>query len=545
MRDPFNIKQSIETISKSRLEAISRSIDSLNDAIRIDQQGFAGVSTPLELMQLRAEHAEAALKVSDIALAALKVLQANSFEIIKASDMAMDAMKAMIRSNDADAHHKELALTELKKVIEKNTNNLKASASALSAVTELAFNDALTGLPNRRLLQDRLKQSINNNRRWDTHSAAIFLDLDKFKILNDKFGHEVGDGMLIAVANRLKLAVRETDTVARFGGDEFVVLLDRLSSDLSEARAEAEIVAQKIISLLTPPYDLRIRGDSQSHRTIPYQNFASLGVVIFDGDESKENNILDWADEAMYWAKSEGGRTIRFYDAIDSTKQTLNRLYSLATENDIETANHGIRMQQYAYALANRALKMNLFPGELNSQLIEKIFKATQLHDIGKTKIPYSILYKKSKLTNEEWAVMKTHTSCGAEILEDAKIQNNSLSEFLDTAIDIAVSHHEYWDGNGYPRGLAGSAIPLAGRIIAIADVYDALISRRSYKEPWDHEDALAELTSKSGTQFDPLLIKALMREHLISNASLSPRRIERRFYIVSPFMIDLTSLTI
>ena len=385
----------------------------------------------------------------------------------------------------------------------------------MGAVTELAFNDPLTGLPNRRLLQDRLKQSISNNKRWGTHSAAIFLDLDKFKLLNDKFGREVGDGMLISVASRLKLAVRESDTVARFGGDEFVVLLDRLSGDYLEAQLEAETVSKKIISLLTPPYRLRVRGDKQSSQSVEYQNFASLGVVIFSGDESKENNILDWADEAMYWAKSDGGKTVRFYDAIESTAQILKRLYDLATENDIETANHGIRMQQYVKVLANRALQMNLYPGELNAPFIEQLFKATQLHDIGKTKIPFAILHKKSKFSDEEWAIMKTHTICGAEILEDAKRQNASLTEFLNTAVDIAAGHHERWDGGGYPSGLVGTSIPLAGRIIAIADVYDALISKRSYKEPWCHEDALSELTSKSGTQFDPLLIEALMREHL------------------------------
>lgn len=508
------IRQEVtETSQDTRLIDIAQSIDLLNHAIKADQQGLSGVTSPLEMMQLRAENAEAALKASDIALEALKVLQANSYEIIKASDIAIVAMKATIKANDVDAHHKQMALNELNKVIEKNADNLKASAFAFNAVQELAFNDPLTGLPNRRLLKDRLEQSIAHNKRWGTHSAAIFLDLDKFKTLNDQFGHEVGDELLIAVANRLKLAVRDSDTVARFGGDEFVILLDELNENFAEARTEAEGIANKLLSVITPAHELHIRRDARAITTVKYQNFASFGVVIFNGDETKEKNILDWADEAMYWAKSEGGRTVRFYDAVASTEQTLKKLYDLTTENDIETANHGVRMQHYVKALANRALQMNLFPGELNHQIIEKLFRATQLHDIGKTKIPYSILHKKSKLTDEEWAVIKTHTNCGAEILEEAKRQNESLKEFLNIAIDIALGHHERWDGHGYPKGLAGNQIPLAGRIIAIADVYDALISRRSYKEPWQHEDALAELVSHSGKQFDPLLIEALMRE--------------------------------
>lgn len=513
MPHPSISQSDTETSKAARLQEIVQSIDLLNTAIKADQEDLCGVVSPFELMQLRAENAEAALKASDIALKALNILQANSYEIIKASDIAIVAMKATIRANDIDAHHKQMALDELNKVIEKNADNLKASAFALNAVQELAFNDPLTGLPNRRLLKDRLQQSIAHNKRWGTHGAAIFLDLDKFKVLNDQFGHEVGDELLVAVAHRLKFAVRETDTVARFGGDEFVILLDQLNENLIDARAEAEEISNKILNALTPAHSLHIRRDERASTTVKYQNFASFGVVVFDGDESKLNSILDWADEAMYWAKSEGGRTIRFYDAVASTEQTLKRLYSLATENDIETANHGVRMQHYVKALANRALQMNLFPGELNHQIIEKMFRATQLHDIGKTKIPYAILHKKSKLTEDEWTIMKTHTLCGTEILEDAKRQNESLTEFLNIAIDIAGGHHERWDGQGYPKGLAGNDIPLAGRLIAIADVYDALISTRSYKEPWPHEDALIELTANSGKHFDPLLIEALLRE--------------------------------
>lgn len=513
MNHSFISQANTDSSQNTRLTDVAQSMERLNSAIKADLEGLSLISTPLELMQLRAEHAEAALKASDIALKALKILQANSYEIIKASEIAIIAMQATIRANDADAHHKQMAINELNKVIEKNTDNLQASAFALNAVQELAFNDPLTGLPNRRLLKDRLQQSIAHNKRWSTHSAAIFLDLDKFKLVNDQFGHEVGDELLIAVANRLKLAVRDTDTVARFGGDEFVILLDELSETFFEARSEAEGIAHKLLSALTPEHILHIRRDAQTILTVRYQNLASFGVVVFDGDSTKEKNILDWADEAMYWAKSEGGKTVRFYDAVASTEQTLKRLYALATENDIETANHGIRMQHYVKALSKRALQMNLFPGELSQPIIEKMFRATQLHDIGKTKIPYSILHKRTTLTEDEWTVMKTHTSCGAEILEDAKRQNESLTEFLNIAIDIAIGHHERWDGSGYPKGLAGQAIPLAGRIIAIADVYDALISQRSYKQAWRHEDALAELVSKSGIQFDPLLIEALLRE--------------------------------
>lgn len=502
-----------DAIGHSDFSDITKSIDDLYNAIRIDKLKLIEVSSPLDLMQIRAEKAEASLKASDVALEALKILQRNSLEIIRSGEIALAAMRATIRENDEDALLKQRALDELTKVIEKNAINLKASSLALSAVSELAFNDPLTNLPNRRLLSDRLKQTIASNRRWESYSAAIFMDLDKFKHLNDKFGHEAGDELLIAVGNRLKQTVRETDTVARYGGDEFVILLNRLNGNLVDARAQAESIAAKVLAALAPPYVLHINSDGGAVQTIDYENFASLGVAMFDGDTNEENNILDWADEAMYWAKSEGGRTVRFYDAKNSVAQTLMGLYELATQNDIETTNHGIRTRQYVKALANRAKQMNLFPNEITDQIIDRLFKTTQLHDIGKTKIPYAIIHKKEKLTTEEWEMMKRHTTFGAQILEKAKKQNASLTDFLNTAIEVAEAHHEHWDGSGYPKGLAGFDIPLAGRIMAIADVYDALISKRCYKEPWKHEDALAQLTSKSGSQFDPLLIEALKQE--------------------------------
>jgi len=492
---------------------IADELERLRQELESDKAALAEIGTPLGEMRVRAEKAEASLKASDIALRALEALQKNSMEIIRASDIATLALKATIKRDDEDANHKQVVLDELNSIIEKNRKTIEASAVALTALNEMAFNDVLTGLPNRRLLSDRLKQILANNKRWNSYSAAIFLDLDKFKRLNDEFGHEAGDELLIAVGSRLKQSIRETDTVARFGGDEFVILLAKLSGNLVEARVEAELVANKILTALSAPYSLRIHDNQGVSKLIEYQNFASLGVAMFDGETSQEASILDWADEAMYWAKSEGGRTIRFYDAANSVEQTLTYLYDLATQNDIETANHGIRTRQYVKTLANRAQHMNLYPNQLSNEVIERLFKTTQLHDIGKTKIPYSIIHKMGKLTPDEWVEMKTHTTRGVEILEAAKKQNISLADFLSTAIEVAGEHHEHWDGAGYPKGLAGTDISLAGRIMGIADVYDALISRRSYKEPWSHEDAVAEIVSKAGTQFDPLLIEAFIRE--------------------------------
>jgi diguanylate cyclase (GGDEF)-like protein len=499
--------------SHARLPDLIRELDQLSQEINKDRNSLKSIDTPMSLMVVRAETAEAALLASDIALKALKELQINSMEIIASGDIVIASMKAIIKENDKDTAIKEHALAELTKIIEKNKASLKASAQALTAVNELAFNDDLTGLPNRRLLNDRLRHIISTNKRWSSYGAAIFLDLDNFKKLNDEHGHEAGDELLIMVGQRLKLAVRDTDTVARYGGDEFVVLLSRLNGNMIDARAESEIVATKILDALAPPYTLHLHMHNGLTKEFTYQNFASLGVTMFGGDLSQESLILDWADEAMYWAKSEGGRKIRFYDSKNSTEQALTKLYQMAIDNDDETSNHGIRTRKYVKTLANRSYQMNIYPDQLSDEIIERLFKTTQLHDIGKTKIPYAILHKKEKFTPPEWEVMKTHAALGGKILETARRQNADLTDLLNTAIDIATGHHENWDGSGYPKGLAGNEIPLGGRLMAIADVYDALISKRSYKKAWRHTEACAEVISLSGTKFDPYLIEAFKRE--------------------------------
>ena len=495
------------------LSDISHALDLLRQDAKDDQEGLIEMTTPRGLMRTRAEVAKEAVKVRDVALEALRILQSNNMESIRSSNIINEALKAKVEEGGQHSAVNQLALDELNKIIERNRISLKASALALSAVNELAFNDPLTGLPNRRLLADRLNQIIINNKRTDSYSAAIFIDLDKFKRLNDEYGHEVGDNLLIAVGSRLTSVVRESDTVARYGGDEFIILLNRLDGNLYDAHKEAEKIAQKILSSLVPPYCLQVRSGEGGTKEIQYQNFASLGVAMFDGDISEEKNILDWADEAMYWAKSEGGKTIRFYESDRTSEQVLFKLYELATQNDAETKNHGIRTRQYVKTLANRAMQMGLYSDQLSDKVVDRLFKSTQLYDIGKVKIPYSILHKIGRLTSTEWELIKTHTTLCEEMLVDAKKKNPALSDFLNTAIEIAGAHHEYWDGSGYPRGLAGAAIPLAGRIIAIADVYDALISKRSYKEPWTHEEACKEIISRGGKQFDPSLIEAFVQE--------------------------------
>lgn len=179
-------------------------------------------------------------------------------------------------------------------------------------IQQLAYLDTLTQLPNRRLLIEHLKQALARNQRNASYAALLFLDLDNFKPLNDNHGHNVGDMLLIEVARRLLLCVRQTDTVARFGGDEFVVLITDMDADESCAHIQAENIAKKILSAVAEPYFLETENNETSI-IVEHRCTASIGVVTFNNDDSSGEKLLDRADAAMYRAKQEGRNTIRFY----------------------------------------------------------------------------------------------------------------------------------------------------------------------------------------------------------------------------------------
>lgn len=179
-------------------------------------------------------------------------------------------------------------------------------------IRQLAFYDSLTALPNRRLLDDRLSQAISANRRSGHFGALMFLDLDNFKPLNDRHGHAVGDLLLAQAAIRLKACVRGMDTVARFGGDEFVVLLTELDADWQKARQFAQTVAKKINTAMASAYSLPVPGQNNAALRIKHQCTASIGVVVFSGANTDAQELTKWADAAMYQAKNEGRNRICF-----------------------------------------------------------------------------------------------------------------------------------------------------------------------------------------------------------------------------------------
>ena len=181
-------------------------------------------------------------------------------------------------------------------------------------VRQLAFHDALTQLPNRRLLNDRVSQAMAASARSGCYGALMFLDLDNFKLLNDTHGHVVGDLLLVEAASRLKACVRGVDTVARFGGDEFVVMISELDIDRAASIVQAQIVAEKILATLSEPYLLAVGREDQPEYIVEHRCTVSVGVVLFINHADSQIDILKWADRAMYRAKTAGGDAIWFHE---------------------------------------------------------------------------------------------------------------------------------------------------------------------------------------------------------------------------------------
>ncbi len=190
---------------------------------------------------------------------------------------------------------------------------------------------------------------------------------------------------------------------------------------------------------------------------------------------------------------------------------TIMAMSSLAETRDNETGNHIRRTQNYVKALALQLQHHPRFSSYLSAEQIELLYKSAPLHDIGKVGIPDSILLKPGRLEPAEFEIMKTHTTLGRDAILAAENLLDSPNSFLQCAREIALSHQEKWDGSGYPEGLSGEAIPVSARLMAVADVYDALISRRVYKAPMLHEEALKIISDGRGKHFDPDIVDSFL----------------------------------
>ncbi len=244
------------------------------------------------------------------------------------------------------------------------------------------------------------------------------------------------------------------------------------------------------VDYITKPFEvLEVQARIKTH----------LSLVLASQELELQNEILE--EKVLE-------RTMELAQTQDVT---IHSLATLAETRDNETGGHILRTQHYVKALAKQLAGGSPYADQLDARTIQLFYKSAPLHDIGKVGVPDAILLKPGKLTDEEFDIMKTHAALGHEALVKAEQAFNleKKPNFLEHARDIAYTHHEKWNGKGYPRGLVGEDIPLSGRIMAVADVYDALICKRVYKPPFTHEKAADIINGDSGTHFDPVVVEA------------------------------------
>jgi len=326
----------------------------------------------------------------------------------------------------------------------------------------LSFHDKLTGLYNRAYFEEEMKR-LNTERQLPI--SVIMGDVNGLKLVNDAFGHQEGDKLLTRIAVIIRESCRKEDVIARLGGDEFAIFLPRTSQQVT-----AEIVD-------------RIRLACKQASQDPVKLSVALGVVTKEDPSQDIQDVLKEAEERMYKSKLLESKGLRD-SIISSLRRTL-------FEKSHETEEHTFRLRELALQIGH-ALRLP------DSDLDELALLAT-LHDIGKIAIPDGIIIKPGDLSPEEWEMICKHPETGYRIA--------GSSPELAPIAEAILAHHEWWDGNGYPRGLKGQDIPLISRIIAIVDAYDVMTHGQPYKKAVSSEEALRELQDKAGSQFDPVLI--------------------------------------
>ena len=337
----------------------------------------------------------------------------------------------------------------------------------LMLIENLSYRDQLTGLYNRRFFDEEARR-LDTSRNLPL--SLVLIDVNGLKLTNDAFGHLMGDALLQCVSNILSLCFRAEDIIARFGGDEFVVLLPNTN------RVDTELIVNRI------------------YQSIEDEDFGAIKLSVSIGFETKtssEENLKDVfikAEDFMYSRKLNESQRMRF-QTVKGIIDTLN------SKSDIELQH------------ASEVCKLSRLIGEsldLTHQEMKDLENGAKLHDIGKISIQDEILNKPDFLTESEYIDVKRHTESGYQILKSVNLYA-SIAE-------IALSHHERWDGTGYPQQLSGEAIPKLARIVAVADAFEAMVSHRPYRTVRTRSEAIEEIVNHSGTQFDPVVVEAFLK---------------------------------
>ncbi len=405
-------------------------------------------------------------------------------------------------------------ITARKKIEEQLRILNKELLKSNKRLKQIALRDPHTGLYNHRYLGEIIEAEFYRAKRYGHPFSVIMLDIDYFKSINDVYGHQFGDLVLKQFARLLKKIVRRYDVVIRFGGEEFVII----SSGID--KSSALLLAQRLLDAIS----LYNFGDKKHVVKLK----LSIAVTSCPEDRAfKAMDLIELADRIIDKVKEHGGDRVYSSEDIRKKKrislkkkevtdikflrERIEKLTKRANQNLIEavfafartiklkdryTGEHTERIVYYATEIA-RALG-------LSKEEIELVKQAAILHDLGKIGISDKILLKPTRLTKKEFEEIKKHPQIGVDIIRPI--------QFLHSIIPMILYHHERWDGRGYPKGLKAEEIPVGARIVAIADVYQALISDRPYRPAYNQKEAIKIIKEGAGTQFDPKIVNVFLK---------------------------------
>lgn len=378
---------------------------------------------------------------------------------------------------------------------------VKVEGEHIKKLEDLVNKDGLTKLFNHRYFHEKLKSEIEIANKNKEKISMIFFDIDYFKNYNDLYGHQEGDKVLKKIGKIVNKFVREKDIAARYGGEEFSIIMPNTGEE--EAMKVADALRKAI-------EEEKFYGEeNQPNGRIT----VSIGVSVYPDKAKSEVDLIKSSDDALYRAKFfNKNRVEKYISVLEELEKEIDEednelitsiktLISVVNAKDRYTYGHSERVVMYCKLIADKL--------GLNKKDKDTLIYSAYVHDIGKVNVPKEILIKKMPLTNEEWELLKQHSADGAEIVKPAKS--------LQDTIPIVLSHHERYDGRGYPCNLKGEEIPYLARVLAVVDSFDAMTSNRPYNRRKSYEEAIMELKGCSGTQFDPVIVDKFI-EILINN---------------------------
>ena len=381
-------------------------------------------------------------------------------------------------------------VTERKRMEAEAEQLLAQTKHLLTEAVERADRDPLTGLINHRAFHKRFEQQAALALKTGLPLSLAMMDLDNFKFFNDGYGHSIGDDVLQKVASALREACRPGDTLARFGGDEFALLMPGTDAEQAVRLADRLVAALQGVGYRPPGYDT----------TIPLS--LSIGIAIFPDDGPGRLEALAAADARLIRVKTGGTGREELTDRLRSQLacsltdfSMLNALVTAVDTKDRYTRRHSEDVMSYSIQIACEL--------GMDERAQQEIMLAALLHDVGKVGVPDRVLRKPGRLTGEEYESIKHHPMMGAIIV-------GAVPGFEET-LDAIRHHHERWDGKGYPFGLRGEDIPLTARLMAVADAFSAMTTDRPYRKGMQADAAIKLLEAGAGTQWDSQCVQAFL----------------------------------